>query len=133
MRYYLKKTVITIISLLTAAALVPTFTFGADYKNFIVSVASLLVVNLFIKPLFSLILIPINFFTFVSINFILNASAVLALTFFLPGFVINAYKFPGANIEGIIIPQYSFSQIATLLLFAAIITTVQKTLHSIFE
>lgn len=133
MHYYLRKTVIAIISLFTAAALVPTVSFGPDYKNVVITIAALLVVSLFIKPLFSLILIPINFFTFISITFILNAATVLALTLFLPGFTITAFKFPGSNIEGIIIPQYSFSQVATTLLFAAIITTVQKTLHTIFE
>lgn len=133
MRYYLKKTVISIIGLLTAAALVPTFTFGSDYKNFLVAVASLSIITLFIKPLFSLVLIPINFLTHVGITFILNTLAVYALTYFLPGFRIDAYRFPGANFEGIIIPSYSFNQIATVLLFAAIITTVQKTLHTIFE
>lgn len=133
MRYYLRKTVIAIIGLFTAAALVPTVSFGSDYKNVIVAVASLLVVSLFIKPLFSLILIPINFFTFISVTLILNLAAIIALTLFLPGFTISAYKFPGANFEGFIIPQYSFSQVATTLLFTAIITTVQKTLHTIFE
>lgn len=133
MRFYLKKTVISIIGILTAAALIPTFTFGSDYKNFLIATASILAVTLFIKPLFSLVLIPINFFTLISITFILNTLAVFTLTYFLPGFIINAYSFPGANLEGIIIPSYSFNQIATVLLFSAIITTVQKTLHSIFD
>lgn len=133
MRHYLKKTVISIIGLLTAAALIPTFTFGSDYKNFLVAAASLLMVTLFIKPLFSLVLIPINFFTLVAITLTLNAITVFALTYFLPGFTINAYRFPGANLEGIIIPSYSFNQAATVLLFAGIITIVQKALQTIFE
>lgn len=133
MRFYLKKTVISIIGLFTAAALVPTFTFGPDYKNFLVAAASLLAVTLFIKPLFSLVLIPINFLTLVGITLILNTLTVFSLTYFLPGFRIEAYRFPGANFEGIIIPPYSFNQIATVLLFAAIITIVQKTLQTIFE
>jgi uncharacterized membrane protein YvlD (DUF360 family) len=133
MRFYLKKTVIVIIGLLTAAALVPTFTFGPDYKNFLVATASLLIVTLFIKPLFSLVLIPVNFLTLIGITFSLNTLTVFTMTYFLPGFTINAYRFPGANFEGIIIPPYSFNQIATVLLFAAIITIAQKTLHTIFE
>ena len=133
MRYSLRKTVISVIGILTAAALIPTFTFGSDYKNFLIASASILAVNLFIKPLFSLVLIPINFFTLIGITFILNTLAVFALTYFLPGFIINAYGFPGASLEGIIIPPYSFNQVATVLLFSAIITITQKTLHNIFE
>ena len=133
MRYYLRKSVIAIIGLYTAAALIPTVSFGSDYKNVIIAIASLLVVSIFIKPLFSLILIPINFITFISITLILNTMAIFALTFFLPGFTISAYKFPGANLEGVIISAYSFSQLSTTVLFAAIITSVQKNLHIIFE
>lgn len=133
MHFYLRKAVIAIIALFTAAALVPTVSFGPDYKNAVIAIATLLTVSLFIKPLFSLILIPINFFTFASINLLLNTIAIFALTFFLPGFVIEAFNFPGANIEGVIVPAYSFSQMMTIILFSAIITIVQKTLHTIFE
>lgn len=133
MKYYLRKTVITLIALYSAYALIPSAKFGPDYKNFVIAIASLLLVSLFIKPLFSLILIPINFFTHAVASLLLNLIVVYALLFFLPGFTVSAFDFQGANFEGFVIPSYSFSQMYAVILFAFIVTVVQKTLHAIFE
>lgn len=133
MRYYLRKAVIATISLFTAAAIIPTLKFGPDYKNVIIAIAAILVASIFIKPLFSLILIPINLFTHISVSLLLNIAVIFALVFLLPGFSISAFDFKGANIEGFIIPEYSFNQTTAIILVAIVVTLVQKTLHYIFE
>lgn len=133
MRYYLRKTVIAAIALYSAYSLIPTVKFGSDYKNVLLAIAAFVSVSLLIKPLFYLILIPINFFTLTLITYFLNILVAFALAFALPGFAISPFNFNGLNIEGFIVPAYSFSQTATILLFAALITLIQKLLHSIFE
>ena len=133
MFYYLRKTVITTIALYTAYSLIPTVKFGPDYKNVLLAIAAFVSVSLLIKPLFYLILIPINFFTLILVNFVANSLVTFALVFALPGFSISAFNFQGLNVEGFTVPAYSFSQTATIILFAALITLVQKLLRTIFE
>lgn len=133
MIFYLRKTVIAAISLYSAYTLIPTVNFGQDYKNVLLTVAAFVSVSLLVKPLFYLVLMPINFFTLTLVTFVLNALVAFALVFALPGFIIGAFDFPGLNIEGFIIPAYSFSQTITVLLFAALITLVQKLLHATFQ
>lgn len=133
MRHYLKQLIIAAIAFYTAFTLIPTVSFGGDPKNILIVIGSILIVSLLIQPIFSLILLPINFLTFGLVTFILNVALIFALIQFLPAFSIAAYDFPGANISGFIIPAVRLTQISTILAFAVIITLVQKILHLIFE
>lgn len=133
MRHYLKTLIITIASAYIAYRLVPTIQIGPDPKNILLLLGGLWLISQIINPLFSLVLLPLNFITFGLVSLIINIAFIFALLNFLPGFIISAYDFPGAFIDGIILPAISFNQVATIILVAAIITAVQKILHVIFE
>lgn len=133
MRHYLKALIISSTAFFGAYKLIPTIVIGNDPKNIAVIIGALLAFSLFIKPIFSLILLPINFLTLGSVSFILNAILVYGLTIYLPGFTIKAFDFKGADVGGLILPAYHFNQLATIILVALIITFIQKVLHIIFE
>lgn len=133
MRHYLKALIISSIAFFTAYHLVPTVAVGKDPRNIAIIIGSLLAVSLLLRPIFSLILLPINFLTLGSISLILNTVLIYALTIYLPGFVIKAFDFKGADLNGFILPPYHFNQLTTIILVAAIISLVQKVLHIIFE
>lgn len=133
MKHYLKKIVITFIALYSSVILIPAVNFGHDYKNFLLASAALLLSSIFLKPLFSLILIPINLLTLGSVSFLLNLAVVFALISFLPQFTIVPFNFYGFTFEGFVIPSNSFTHVQTIFLFSALITIHQKILHWIFE
>lgn len=133
MRHYLKQLIIAAIAFYTAYTLIPTINLGPDPKNILITIGGVLLVSLIIHPIFSIILLPINFLTFGLVAFILNVALIFALIQFLPAFSVAPYDFPGANIGGFIIPAVRLTQITTILAAATIITVVQKILHLIFE
>jgi len=133
MRHYLKKLIISASSLYIAYTLVPTISFGSDPRNILLVIGGLLLIFLFINPIFSLVLLPLNHLTFGLLMFILNVAFIFALINFLPGFKVAAFDFKGANVQQLIIPAYAFNQITTIILVAFIITFSQKILHIIFE
>ncbi|MEX2028084.1 MAG: phage holin family protein [Candidatus Curtissbacteria bacterium] len=133
MRHYLKALIIASIALYAAYQLVPTIVLGGDPKNIAIVIGAILVTSLLIKPFFSLVLLPINFLTLGSIALVLNIALMYILTLYLPGFTIKAYDFPGATINGFVLPAYDFNQLTAIILVAVIITFVQKILHIIFE
>ena len=133
MRHYLKQLIIAAIAFYTAYTLIPTVSVGQNPKNILITIGGILLVSLIIQPIFSIILLPINFLTFGLVAFILNVALIFALIQFLPAFSIAPYDFPGANIGGFIVPAARLTQIATILAAATIITVVQKILHLIFE
>ena len=133
MRHYLKSLLITAASLYIANLIVPTIKFGENPKNVLLILGGLWVISHIIKPVFSLVLLPLNLLTLGFLSLIINVGFVFALLTFLPGFKIEQYLFSGANIYGVIIPSLFFSTIMATILVATIITFSQRILHIIFE
>lgn len=133
MRHYLKQLIIAIVAFYVAFTLVPTINLGADPQNILYFIGGILLISLVIHPIFSIILLPINILTMGLVSYVLNIALIFALIQFLPGFSVAAYDFPGANIQGFVIPPAKLTQISTILAVAVIITVVQKVLHIIFE
>jgi len=132
-RHYLKSLIIAAISFYAAYNLIPTIGLGPDPKNFAIVILGVLVTSVIIHPIFSLVLLPINILTFGLLSLVLNIALLYSLARFLPGFSISSYNFPGASIEGFVIPATNLNQIESLIAAAVIITIVQKILHIIFE
>ena len=133
MRHYLRKLIIVFLSLYVAYSLVPTVSLGNDPKNWLVIVVSFFLVTIIIKPIFSLILIPLNFITIGLVSFILNTATIFALTVFIQGVSVGAYNFPGANLGGIILQPLALTQVMTIVVLGLLITVTQKVLHVILE
>lgn len=133
MRHYLKAIIIAAVSFYSAYLAVPTISFGRDSKNLLVIIGAMLAVTLLLRPIFSLVLLPINFLTIGSVSLVLNSALIWGLTVYLPGFSVRAFDFKGANIDGFILPPYSFGELGTIILVAAIITFLQKVLQLIFD
>lgn len=133
MRHYLKGIILTATAFYAAYTLVPTMSFGNNPKHLVITLGGLFLISQVISPIFSLVLLPINHLTFGLVMFVLNSALIFALINFLPGFNVTPYNFPGAYIQGLILPATSFNRITTILLIAFLISFVQKVLHIIFE
>ena len=133
MRHYLKSLILSAATFYIVYTFIPTISIGANPKNILLIIGGLFIISQIINPVFSLILLPINLITFGMISLILNGVFVYGLLRFFPDFVINPYNFPGANLQGIIIPPANFNQITTIFLVVIIITFLQKFFHLIFE
>ena len=133
MRHYLKSLIIAAIAFYLAFTLIPTISLGKDPKNIAFVIGGLFLVANIVKPVFNLVLIPINHLTFGLVSFILNFALILGFVKFLPGFTIASYNFVGFVVEGVVIPPQSFNQITTIILVALLITISQKILQIIFS
>lgn len=133
MRHYLKQLIISVVAFYVAYTLVPTISLGIDPQNLLIAIGGILLISLIIHPIFSIILLPINIMTLGFVSLVLNIALIFALIRFLPDFSVAPYDFPGANIQGFVIPAAKLTQISTILAVAIIITLVQKILHLIFE
>lgn len=128
MKRYSRKLIIAAIALFLAYTLVPTISFGPDPRSVLIVVGGLFAIAAIVKPVFNSVMLPVNFLTLGFMSVILNFIFLLAITRLLPGFSIGPYSFPGAFIQGVIIPQVSLNQIATTGAVAAIITLTQRLL-----
>lgn len=133
MRHYLKSLIITSASFYIATLIIPTVKLGNDPKNLLFLICGLWIISHIIKPVFSLVLLPLSLLTLGFLSLIINVGFVFALLKFLPGFSIEAYAFPGAYVQGVIIPPINLTAIMSTLAVAVIITVLQRLLHIIFE
>ena len=133
LKHYLRALIIAALSFYVAYTLIPTINIGNDIQNIYLIIGGLLAVSLIVKPIFSLILLPINILTFGALSLILNTALIFAFTKFLPGFSVSPYNFPGINFQYFIIQPASLSWFATIAAIGAVITIIQKLLHIIFE
>ena len=133
MRHYLKSLIITGIAFYVIYSLIPTISIGKDPRNLAIIIGSLFLVSNFVKPVFSLVLLPINHLTFGLVTFALNGALIYGLLRFLPGFTISPYSFPGAAIQGTIIPKQDFNTLASTLIVIFAFTLIQKILNFIFQ
>lgn len=133
MRHYLKAIIIAVLAYYIASTLIPTINLGTDPQNLLIVIGGILISQLIIHPIFSLILLPINIITLGGVSILINLGLMYAFMKFLPGFSIGAYNFPGANIQGFIVPPAYLNQMMAIVAVALIITLVQKVLHIIFE
>lgn len=133
MRHWLKTIIITIASFYITFTLIPAINLGSDPKNWALTLLGLWIISQIVNPIFSLVLLPVNILTFGLVSFLLNIAFVFALLTFLPGFSVNAWHFPGAQVQGVIFPPLFLNQIETVIAVALAITVLQKILHIIFE
>src|SRR3989338_5935480 len=133
MRHYLKSLILSGDTFYIVYTLIPTISIGPYPKNILLIIGGLFIISQIINPVFSLVLLPVNLMTFGLVSLILNVVLIYGLLKFLPDFRISAYNFPGANIQGIIIPPMNFNQMTTIILVVIIITLLQKIFHLIFE
>lgn len=133
MRHYLKAIIIAVLAYYIASTLIPTINLGIDQQNILIVIGGILISQLVLHPIFSLVLLPINILTLGGVSLFINLGLIYAFIKFLPGFSIGAYDFPGANIQGFILPPVNLSPVMAIFAVAFIITVVQKVLHIIFE
>lgn len=133
MRHYLKTVILTVVTFYIIYTFIPVFTLPKGPENIFLVIGGFWVLSQIIKPIFSLVLLPINLLTFGLVSVIINITYLFALENFLPGFAINAYDFPGLDYEGIVLPAMSFSEVTTVILIGFALSLIQKILHIIFE
>lgn len=105
MKKYLRFFLFNLVSLWLVTNIVAGFTYGNDYLILIKSAAFLTLINLLIKPLINLLLLPINLITLGTFRWLGNVIALFLVTMFVPQLKIASFTFPGFIYQGFIIPS----------------------------
>lgn len=69
----------------------------------------LTLMNLFFRPLITIVTLPLNLATFGLFSFVTNVVLLYLLTVLMPQISIHAFAFHGATIFGIVIPHVYFN------------------------
>lgn len=109
MRSILKNTSINALSLFFTSQLLSGIKISGGLTTYLIGGFALSLMFLILRPLLSIIALPLNLITFGAFSFVINAAILYLLTIFVPGILVTSFVFPGVNFFGFIIPHISFN------------------------
>ncbi|PIV00516.1 hypothetical protein COS54_02885 [Candidatus Shapirobacteria bacterium CG03_land_8_20_14_0_80_39_12] len=121
MRSFLRNIFINFLTLLLIAKLTGAIDFSENYLVLIWAAFFLTLLNLLVKPILNLLLMPINLLTLGAFRWVINAIVLLLVTLIVKAFVIKGFVFPGFTFSGFIVPQVSFSFLWALFLVSFLV------------
>ncbi len=124
MKNILKSFLINAVALYVLTVIIPAFKISGGLNSFLTAGVTLTVLNILVKPILNLLLLPINL---LSLGFFRWASSVLIiwmLSKLTPGLSITSYSFVGFNYQGFIVPPANFSVLWTLIIGSFMISII---------
>lgn len=94
---------------------------------------ALTLMNLLVKPILSILTLPLTLLTMGLFSWLLNVALVYLLTVLVPQISITIYTFPGMSNNGFSLPQFTFSTFQTAILIAFAISIIANFVFWLFR
>ena len=94
------------------------------YETLFISAFALGLINLLIKPVINILLLPINLITLGTLRWIVNVIALYLVTVLVSDFKILPVSFSGLAYSGIIIPAFSLNLILSFVFLSFLISLI---------
>lgn len=116
-----------------ASQMLPFFLVYNNWQAVLFAGAILSILMLVIKPLLSILFIPINLMTFGLLSWVINVIVLYLLTLIEPSIKVIEWTFPGATYAGFVIPELHFSYLIALICATLTLTLITTILQAISE
>ncbi|MGB9706613.1 MAG: phage holin family protein [Microgenomates group bacterium] len=124
MKKYLRLYLFNIISLWLATNILAGVNLKEGWQTLVVVALVLTLINLVVKPLVNLLLLPLNLLTLGLFRWVSNVIALYLVTAIIPEFEISGFNFPGFSYQGFIIPQMYLTTFWVFVIASFIISLV---------
>ena len=98
--------------------------YGNDPRYLLLGALALTLIDVLLKPLINLLLLPLNLVTLGTLRWISSALTLYLATLIVPSFQVVAFKFPGFTSSLFIIPAINFSTFGAYILISILISLV---------
>jgi putative membrane protein len=102
---YLRLFLVNLVSFWLVAQIIEGVSYAGGFRTLVWAALALMLINLTVKPLINLLLLPINLITLGAFRWLVNVLALYLVTLIVSQLRISAFLFPGFNYQGFIIPQ----------------------------
>lgn len=109
MKSIIRRVVYYSVALFVTAQALEGVRVSGGLVTYIIGGAALSILFLLIKPILSIITLPLNIITLGLFSFLTNAIILYLLTILIPNISISAFKFSGFSFWGFVIPQFSIN------------------------
>ncbi len=99
------------------------------YKTLLMAAVAISLVNLLVRPIINLLLLPIHLVTLGVFRWVANLVTLYVVTLLVPNLQIHSFISPGLNLRYLILPSMNFSAFGAFLVSTVILTI---TFHFIY-
>lgn len=124
MKKYLRLLLVNTATLWLAAKIITGISFDSQIKTLFSAALALTIIDLLIKPLIKILLLPINLLTLGAFRWLTNVIALYLTTLIVPEFKINGFFFPGFVYQGFAFPSMNLSTFLTFVLTSFTISLI---------
>ena len=125
LRLLLRSIAINLASIYIAAQVLSSIiSYVGGTQTLLLAALTLAAVNLFVRPVINLLLLPIHLVTLGLFRWVSNLVTLYLVTWLVPGIQIHAFTFPGLNLRYLIIPPLHFSAFGAFMVATLILTLI---------
>jgi len=114
---------------LAAQILAGIMTYVGGYQTLLMAALAISVVNLFVRPIINLLLLPLHLVTLGVFRWLANVVTLYLVTWIVPNLQIHAFVFPGVDLRYLIVPEMHFSAFGAFVVATFVLTI---TFHLIY-
>lgn len=130
LRLVLRTVAINMLSIyLAAQILAGIMTYVGGYQTLLMAALAISVVNLFVRPIINLLLLPLHLVTLGVFRWLANVVTLYLVTWIVPNLQIHAFVFPGVDLRYLIVPEMHFSAFGAFVVATFVLTI---TFHLIY-
>jgi putative membrane protein len=118
-----RKIVFYSVALYLVAQVLNGISVSGGLVTYIIGGVILSLLFIIVKPILSLITLPLNIITLGLFSFIINAIIIYLLTVLVPNIAISAFIFKGISFVGFVVPQFSVNNFFAFI-FASILLSL---------
>lgn len=100
-----------------------------NYKTLLWAAGALVLVDLAIKPVVKLLLLPVTILTLGLFRWVINVLGLYLVTFLVSGFSISAFDFTGLSYHGFIIPSFHASLISAYIIVSFTLSLISSFIY----
>jgi putative membrane protein len=104
------------------------FEFNGEFLTLVYAAGALTLLNMLVKPLIKLLLLPINILTLGLFGFLSNVVTFFLLTRLVSGLSIVAYTFEGFSASGFVVPSVAFGLFGSYLIASSLLSLITSSL-----
>ncbi|HSX40722.1 MAG TPA: phage holin family protein [Candidatus Saccharimonadales bacterium] len=124
MKSILRNTVLYALALFFLMQIFPGVRIYGGFWTFIIGGFALSLLYLIVKPILTIISLPLNIVTLGLFSSLTNIIILYLLTLFIPNVKIGAFVFPGANIAGFIIPRIALGSLLAFVVVSVALSII---------
>lgn len=124
MKSILRRIIFYSVALYIVAQVLAGVKVSGGLTMYIVGGVVLSILFLLIKPILSLITLPLNIITLGLFSFVTNAIILYLLTVFVPNISVSAFKFSGLSFWGFVIPKFSINTFFAFIIASILLSLI---------